>query len=281
MNETLIDYSDEAKADMAQLSEFFALYDKKNSVTLLAHIVMQIDELADKPWLGKQLTDMPAHYQVSYILGNSYKVYYERLNLTSIKVWRIFQQLDGPLLPKPIKIRLDNNAQIEQMQNRLRAGAWEVIGWTVLQLPLPMAGITDWVCVWVSELGHKAITEIENFHDKGSNRIWDSNVKFDWTYDIPDDPLRGRPLDKSILRLDLHFTRADGNVRHISLWFDIQKHLELLDNIASFNNLWLGAEKPDFQKYISRIPPVALDADAIKPLNSCIRTYSTKAGIEI
>ena len=180
----------------------------------------------------------------------------------------------NPDYHKQIKARLDTPEEVVNFIRRLKAGAFAVAS----GLALPAGGKA--ICFFWPKAApdiKENFRKLEAFFRKGSNDRWEADVLVNWMHSLPDNAVTGNtmnPTDQTIIRMDLVFTRGDGEKAKIDFWFDGRSQFELLKTIYHSENIVLIPEAFRFNMNVTGIPPVALNNVTLDGLGKYLASFA-------
>ena len=100
---------------------------------------------------------------------------------------------------------------------------------------------------WVEAAGRTTITRIEAFHQKPDGNAWvDVGLEVEWECLAPG--ILPQPQPDAIARLNVRFSRDDGQHAEVAVWFDASRFRLILDKVYEVKRLLLFARKPSLEE---------------------------------
>jgi hypothetical protein len=177
-------------------------------------------------------------------------------------------------IKQDIRFKVDTPEETANVIKRLKAGAYAVANGAALQ-----GGGRGFVFFWPqSEPDFKdTYRKLEAFFRKGSNTLWEAEALVNWMYSLPDNSVTGNtmaPTDQPIIRLDLIYTREDGEKTRVGFWFDGKNQFELLKTIYRTEAIVFIPEPLRYNMDVTGIPPIALSKVALDSLGKYLADFA-------
>ncbi|MBN9392888.1 MAG: helix-turn-helix domain-containing protein [Chloroflexi bacterium] len=177
-------------------------------------------------------------------------------------------------IKEDIRFKVDTAEETLNVIKRLKADAFAV----ATGMPLQQGKIRFCFFWPQSEPSFKeAYRKLVSFFRKGSNTLWEAEALINWMYSMPDTTANGNtmnPTDQNVIRMDLIYTRGDGEKGRIGFWFDGKNQFELLKTMYQSEAVVFLPEPFRYNMDLSGIPPITLNKVTLDTLGKYLASLA-------